>query len=144
MSQISTFKLLAVDHDAQSLALIIEALAQEGLEILTASGTEPGFEIFLQARPRTVVLSLAQPEAHGMDLLERLVRADPGVNVILIADHYSTEFRRRGDSKRRMRLPHEADRLSKASAPDCQFSGGSGDPPEDVELGPGTAGGLSI
>src|SRR5260221_122447 len=91
MSQISTFKLLAVDDDAQSLALIIEALAQEGLEILTASGTEPGFEIFLQARPRTVVLSLAQPEAHGMDLLERLVRADPGVNVILIADHYSTD-----------------------------------------------------
>ena len=91
MSQISTFKLLAVDDDAQSLALIVEALAQEGLDLLTASDSETGFEVFLQARPKTVVVSLAPSESKGMGLLERLIRADPAVNVILVAEHYSTD-----------------------------------------------------
>jgi DNA-binding NtrC family response regulator len=91
MSKASTFRLLAIDEDPKSLASIIEALSQEGLEILTASDREAGFQLFLQARPRTVVLDLAVPGAAGMDLLERMVRADPGVNVILISEHYSAD-----------------------------------------------------
>jgi DNA-binding NtrC family response regulator len=91
MSRPSTFKLLAIDDDPQNLGLITDALAQEGLEVVTATSSEAGFESFLQARPKTVVLSLARPESRGMVLLERLLRADPAVNVILIADHYSTD-----------------------------------------------------
>src|ERR1700722_18453456 len=91
MSNPSVFKFLAIDDDPQDLGLIVEALSQEGLEILTAGDSEAGFELFLQTRPKTVVLSLARPESQGMDLLERLVRADPAVNVILIADHSSKD-----------------------------------------------------
>jgi DNA-binding NtrC family response regulator len=91
MSQLSTFKLLAIDDDPPSLSLITDALAQEGLEILTASDPDVSFDLFLRARPRTVVLSLGPPEVSGMNLLERMVRADPAVNVILVSDHYSTE-----------------------------------------------------
>jgi DNA-binding NtrC family response regulator len=91
MSKLNTFKLLAIDEDAQNLASISDALAQEGFEILTANDPEAGFELFLQARPKTVVLDLPTPEAPGMDLLERMVRVDPSVNVILISDHYSAE-----------------------------------------------------
>jgi DNA-binding NtrC family response regulator len=91
MSKLSTLTLLAIDDNPRSLALITGALAQEGLEILTASDPKAGFELFLQARPRIVVLDLAIPKATWMDLLERMARADPGVNVILISDHYSTD-----------------------------------------------------
>ncbi len=91
MTEVNGFKLLAIDEDPQNLESITDALTQEGLEILTASDPEAGFELFLQARPRTVVLDLTIPEATGMDLLERIVRADPGVNVILISDHYTTD-----------------------------------------------------
>jgi len=91
MSKASTFRLLAIDEDPKSLASIVEALSQEGLEILTASDREAGFQLFLQARPRTVVLDLAVPGTTGMDLLERMVCADPGVNVILISEHYSAD-----------------------------------------------------
>jgi DNA-binding NtrC family response regulator len=90
MNKLGALTLLEIGDDPQSLALITDALAQEGLEILTASDLEAGFELFLQSRPRTVVLDLAIPKATRMDLLERMVRADPGVNVILISDHYST------------------------------------------------------
>jgi DNA-binding NtrC family response regulator len=91
MSKFSTFKLLAIDDDPQNLASISDALAQEGLEILTADDTATGFELFLLTRPRTVLLNLASSEAPGMDLLARMVDADPLVNVILISDHYSTD-----------------------------------------------------
>jgi DNA-binding NtrC family response regulator len=91
MSKLNTFKLLAIDEDAQNLKSISDALIQEGFEILAANDIEASFDLFLQARPRTVVLGLPTPEATGMDLLERMVGVDPSVNVILIADHYSAE-----------------------------------------------------
>ncbi|MGC2325810.1 MAG: response regulator, partial [Candidatus Sulfotelmatobacter sp.] len=91
MNKPNTFKLLAIDDDPQSLALITDELAQEGLEILVADDHKTVFELFLLARPRTVLLNLSSPEASSMDLLERMVDADPLVNVILISDHYSTD-----------------------------------------------------
>jgi DNA-binding NtrC family response regulator len=91
MSKHNTFKLLAIDEDAQNLESITNAFLQEGFEILIANDTETGFDLFLKARPRMVVLGLPTPEAIGMDLLERMVGVDPSVNVILIADHYSAE-----------------------------------------------------
>ncbi len=91
MSKPNAFKLLTIDDDPQNLALITDALAQDGLEILTSDDHESGFKLFLLTRPRTVLLNLASYQAPGMDLLERMIDADPLVNVILISDHYSTD-----------------------------------------------------
>lgn len=91
MSKLNALRLLAIDDDPQTVTEIVDALAQEGLEILTASNLEVGFEAFQEFRPGTVILDLAAPEAPRMDFLERLVGTDPAVNVILIAKHYSTD-----------------------------------------------------
>ncbi|MGB8582577.1 MAG: sigma-54 dependent transcriptional regulator [Candidatus Sulfotelmatobacter sp.] len=91
MNKLSTFKLLVVEDDPRNRALILETLSGEGLEILTASDPEAGFELFLQAQPRNVVLDLDLPDGVQMDLLERMVRTDPSVNVILISGHYSAD-----------------------------------------------------
>lgn len=91
MSNPNTFKLLTIDGDPQNLALITDALAQDGLEILTSDDHESGFALFLLVRPITVLLNLGSYQAPGMNLLERMVDADPLVNVILISDHYSTD-----------------------------------------------------
>src|SRR5262249_1993862 len=63
----------------------------EGLEILTASDSESGFESFLRYRPRIILLDLLLPGVSGMELLERMIRVDPGANVILVSGHYSAE-----------------------------------------------------
>ena len=63
MSKLRSFKLLAIDSDPQNRALIRAAMSQEGIEILTASDPEAGFELFLQVRPRSVVVDLNRPEA---------------------------------------------------------------------------------
>jgi DNA-binding NtrC family response regulator len=91
MSKLSSFKLLAIDSDPRNSALIRDAMSQDGIETLTASDPGAGFELFLQARPRNVVVDLNLPEAMGMDLLERMVRIDPSVNVIMVSDRYSPD-----------------------------------------------------
>jgi DNA-binding NtrC family response regulator len=91
MSKLSEFKLLAIEDDPRNRGLIIETFSPDGMEILTAGDPDSGFELFLQARPRNVVLDLNVPEAAAMDLLERMVRTDPSVNVILVADRYSAD-----------------------------------------------------
>jgi DNA-binding NtrC family response regulator len=89
--QPSRFKVLAIDSDAESLSLITEALVPGGLEVFTAADSESGFETFLKIRPRIILLDLATPSKGGMELLERMIRLDPGANVVLISNHYSAE-----------------------------------------------------
>ena len=86
----NTVKLLAIDDDPQDLEVIANGLTRENLEILTAENAESGFEAFVQVRPRVVLLGLAEPATQA-ELLERLIRTDPGLSVILIAAHYSAE-----------------------------------------------------
>jgi len=86
-----TLKLLAIDDDVQNLEIISVALKREGLEIITSQDAEQGFETFLRMRPNIVLLDLVMPKLSGMEILERIVSIDPGVDVILITAHYSPE-----------------------------------------------------
>jgi DNA-binding NtrC family response regulator len=84
-------QLLAIDNDPQTLTLISSALGQDGLEVLTEGEVEAAFNTFLRIRPRIVLLDQSMPAVPGMDLLERMIRADPAANVILTSAHYSPE-----------------------------------------------------
>ncbi len=83
--------LVAIDDDPQNLELITSALTQKGLKILTSTDPESGLELVLRKRPQIVLLDLVMPNLSGVDLLERIVEADPGMDVILMTAHYSTE-----------------------------------------------------
>jgi DNA-binding NtrC family response regulator len=48
-------------------------------------------ELVLRKRPQIVLLDLVMPNLSGMDVLERIVEADPGIDVILMTAHYSTK-----------------------------------------------------
>lgn len=94
MKSANALKLLAIDDDPQSLSLTRVALApfeDQGLEILTAEEPEAGFEMFLELRPRIVLLDLVMPRISGLELLEKIIAVDPGVDVILITAHYGAE-----------------------------------------------------
>src|SRR5579871_6511408 len=87
----SKLTLLAIDDNTENLEMIRAALERDEVEILTSSDPEKGFEIFMRVRPRVVLLDLVMPKISGMELLERIVSIDPGVEVILITAHYSAE-----------------------------------------------------
>jgi DNA-binding NtrC family response regulator len=87
----SARRVLVIDDEAQNLELIRAALTQDGLEIFSADGPEAGLEIFAREHPHIVLLDLMMPRMNGMEVLERMVAADPGTNVILMTAHYSTD-----------------------------------------------------
>ena len=83
-------QLLVIDDDPRSLAQTSAALANEGWQIITEGRADAGFETFLRVRPRLVLLDLSLASLSS-DLLARMLRVDPGANVILTSSHYSTE-----------------------------------------------------
>ena len=87
----STVSLLVIDDNPGSVELLSTALAQPGLEILTASDPEEGLNLFRNRRPQMVLTDLVMPQMSGMEVLERIVEIDPATDVILMSAHYSTE-----------------------------------------------------
>src|SRR5580765_64809 len=83
--------LLAIDDDAATLHLIQDALVDAGLDIHTESDPQAGLDAFKSLHPRIVLVDLMMPVLTGMDLLERMLSKDPGVEVILMTGHYSTD-----------------------------------------------------
>lgn len=84
-------KVLAVDDDSQNLELLSVALNNHDVEIVTSTSSEAALELFFRIRPQLVLLDLMMPGVSGMELLEQMVAADPGVDVILLTGDYSTE-----------------------------------------------------
>lgn len=87
----SALSLLIIDDNQGSLDLLSNALAQTGLEILTASGPEEGLDLFCARHPQIVITDLVMPNMSGMEVLERIMEIDPATDVILMTAHYSTE-----------------------------------------------------
>jgi len=84
-------RLVVIDDDPKNLKLVQFILANEQLEIHTASDPRAGMELVRRLRPEVILLDLVMPGVQGMEMLERIVEFDPAIDVILITGHYSTE-----------------------------------------------------
>jgi DNA-binding NtrC family response regulator len=84
-------QLLAIDDDPATLEIIHDALSSSDVEIHTALDPEKGLEAFYTLRPRIALVDLMMPTLTGMDLLERMLGKDPGLEVILMTGNYSTD-----------------------------------------------------
>jgi DNA-binding NtrC family response regulator len=84
-------KLVAIDDTPESLELVSEALAQEGLEIFTSTDPEAGIDLIYREHPQIVLVDLVMPKLSGLEVLERTVEFDPSIDVILMTAHYTTE-----------------------------------------------------
>src|SRR6266849_4755497 len=87
----AALSLLIIDDNTGSLEMLSSALAQPGLEILTASDPEEGLDLVLNRHPQIVLTDLVMPRISGLEVLERIVEFDPSIDVILMTAHYSTE-----------------------------------------------------
>jgi DNA-binding NtrC family response regulator len=66
-------------------------LANEGLEIHAAANAQTGMELIQRVRPQVVLLDLVMPGVQGMEVLQKILEFDPGIDVILMTGYYSTE-----------------------------------------------------
>ena len=92
MSQnLPSITLLAIDDDSVSLELIKAILVRDGLDVVTTTDPVAGLELVRDKRPSIVLIDLMMPRLNGMELLERIVDIDPGIDVVLLTGHYSTQ-----------------------------------------------------
>ncbi|MBI3404454.1 MAG: sigma-54-dependent Fis family transcriptional regulator [Acidobacteria bacterium] len=84
-------KLVVIDDDQQNLELIRDGLDQEGLEIITSEDPQAGMDLVLRLRPAIVLVDLRMPRLGGMEILDRIVKTDPTIEVLLMTAHYSTD-----------------------------------------------------
>jgi DNA-binding NtrC family response regulator len=87
----SDYGLVIIDDDPLTIQFVTDALKRENFRIRGAANAVEGLELICQQRPLVVLLDLVLPGARGMDLLDRILMIDPGIDVILMTGHYSTD-----------------------------------------------------
>ena len=83
--------LAVIDDDPANIKFVRFVLANEGLEIHSASDAQSGLDLIHQIRPQIVLLDLVMPGVQGMEVLQKILEFDPGIDVILMTGFYSTE-----------------------------------------------------
>jgi DNA-binding NtrC family response regulator len=82
---------LIIDDDPQNVDLLTAVLENEDVQIFSSTDPLVGLDLFAEKRPNIVLLDVVMPNLGGMELLERIVQADPAVDVLLMTGDYSTE-----------------------------------------------------
>ncbi|MBI3683865.1 MAG: sigma-54-dependent Fis family transcriptional regulator [Acidobacteria bacterium] len=77
--------LLAIDDDPRTLPLVSAALGQDGLDLINTTDPLLALKLIAERRPQFVVLDPALGEMRGVDLLEKVVELDPGVDVVIVS-----------------------------------------------------------
>jgi DNA-binding NtrC family response regulator len=84
-------RLVVIDDDPANIKFVRFILANEGLEIESATDAKIGIETIRRTRPQIVLLDLVMPGVQGMEVLQQILEFDPGIDVILMTGYYSTE-----------------------------------------------------
>jgi DNA-binding NtrC family response regulator len=87
----SAVSLVIIDDNSGSLEMLSSALAHQGLEIFVASDPAEGLDLVYAKHPQIVLTDLVMPNMSGLEVLERVVEFDPGIDVVLMTAHYTTE-----------------------------------------------------
>jgi len=74
-------RLLLVDDDVESLAVVRARLADDGIEISCATGGSAGLEAAKSQHPDLILLDLDMPDMNGFDVC-RILKADPELCMI--------------------------------------------------------------
>jgi len=86
-----SIRLVVIDDDPKNLKFVNFILTNAGPEIHTASDPQAGLDLIHRLRPQIVLMDLVMPGVQGMELLQKIVEFDPGIDVILMTGYYSTE-----------------------------------------------------
>jgi DNA-binding response OmpR family regulator len=70
-------KILCIEDDRETAALIAEELIDRGYDVLLAHDGREGFEAILRSMPDLVLSDIGMPIMSGFELLERLITLAP-------------------------------------------------------------------
>lgn len=83
-------KIVVVDDDRITLALLEKALIMKGFWVYSAGDGEKGFELVKEEKPSLVISDMLMPKMHGFDLCKKIKSSDEykGTKVILMTAVY--------------------------------------------------------
>jgi DNA-binding NtrC family response regulator len=84
-------RILIIDDDLASVSLMREVFERESVEVYVARDAAEGMDLFRKLCPQIVTLALLMPQMGGMEMMEKILAIDPGVDVIIITRNYSTD-----------------------------------------------------
>ena len=87
----SVLRMVIIDDDPENLGLMRAALATEPVEVFTAAAELEGLDLVRSKRPHVVLLGVGAQPLGGIQTLEKILEMDPGIDVIFMSTHYSTE-----------------------------------------------------
>jgi CheY-like chemotaxis protein len=76
--------ILVVNDKAVVCDLLRDVLSQQGHEVLTATSTREGMQLFQQRSPRITIVDLTMPEKSGIVFLKDIRAKEPHANVIAL------------------------------------------------------------
>jgi DNA-binding NtrC family response regulator len=85
------YDLLVIDDDPSAIQLVADVLKCEHFKVHGATSAGAGLDLVSRKRPPIVLLDLVLPGITGMELLDQILAIDPGIDVILVTGHYSTD-----------------------------------------------------
>ncbi len=90
MSSLSATVLL-VDDDPHTLSGLTTFLEGHGLDVVSATNGREGYESFTSEHPDLILADIRMPEMDGIQLLQKILGADPTAKVILLTAYGSVE-----------------------------------------------------
>ena len=82
-------KILVVDYDPKSLAVMVKLLKANKFRVVTAADGRAGYDAFVAEKPDLVVLEAMLPKMHGFDLTRKISLETQGrVPVVLVTGLY--------------------------------------------------------
>ncbi|HEV2961407.1 MAG TPA: response regulator [Candidatus Angelobacter sp.] len=92
--------IVIIDDNVRSLEYLSSALAQDGVEIVTASNPRQGLDLVYARQPKIVLTDVVMPGMSGLEVLERIKKVEPATNVLLMSalngDNTESEALRKG------------------------------------------------
>jgi two-component system OmpR family response regulator len=82
---------LLVDDKEEFVLALSERLKLHGMEVDLATKGEDALAMLQEKRPDVVVLDVMMPGMGGLEILRRIKKAHPDVQVILLTGHGSTK-----------------------------------------------------
>jgi CheY-like chemotaxis protein len=77
--------IVIIDDNPRSLEYLSSALAQEGVEIVTASNPRQGLDLVDLLHPKIVLTDVVMPGMSGWEVLDRIKKAEPATDVLLMS-----------------------------------------------------------
>ncbi len=85
-------KVLVVDDQPEVRAAAARWLAREGFEVEVAASAEEALSALSRGTPDVVCLDVELPGMNGMEALERMLRLQPGLRVLVLSGHDEREM----------------------------------------------------